>query len=509
MSLRKNQIRWWPAWIILALAAVLQIRAWGFVAGIRQNRFMSSVGSLLLTVLALLLWFFFLSRIRWKHRLWGLGLIVVLGVVFFNLVRVQGVSGDMVPILAWRWDSGLEEAPVAADRGASLSLVTDHPFPQFLGRHRNATIPEVTLQTDWASTPPREVWRQPVGEGWSGFAVVENLAITQEQRGDSEFVVAYELGSGEIRWVHEDRARYSTVLGGAGPRSTPAIDGNVVFATGATGILNALDLGSGTLKWKRDVLQENGSSVPEWGYSASPLVLEGRVIVTAGGEGKLLVAYDRNSGDMIWSGGDDRIGYSSPTLMNLAGVPQIVSFNHSSITSHDPENGQVLWSREWPDRQPNVMQPLQLPGDRVMASSGYGAGAKLFSVRLSTADSLSVELVWESRRMKSKFANIVYHRGYVYGLDDGILVSLDPETGRRVWKRGRYGHGQMLLVGSHLLLQTEMGEMVLIDPNPEELTELARFRVFEGKTWNSPTLAGRFLLVRTAGEAACYEMPVL
>ncbi len=509
MSPRENKTRWWPAWIILVLAAASQIWVWGFGSGIRQVRFTGSVGFFLLTVLALLIWFFFLSRIRWKHRLWGLGLMVVLGVVFFNLVRVQGVNGDLVPILAWRWNSGLEEAPVAADREPSLPLVTDHAFPQFLGRHRNATIPEVTLQTDWTRIPPREVWRQPVGEGWSGFAVVEGLAITLEQRGESEFVVAYDLGSGEIRWVHEDRARYSTVVGGTGPRSTPTIDGNVVFATGATGILNALDLRSGELKWTRNVLQENGSSVPDWGYSASPLVLGEQVIVTAGGKGKLLVAYDRDSGDLVWSGGDDGIGYSSPTLMMLAGVSQIVSFNHSSITSHDPENGRVLWSQEWPRSQPNVMQPLQLPGDRVLASSGYGVGAKLFAVHPGSTGDLSVELVWESPRLKSKFANSVYHQGHVYGLDDGILVCLDPETGQRVWKQGRYGHGQVLLVGSHLLLQTEKGEMVLIDPNPEELTELARFRVFEGKTWNSPTLAGRFLLVRTAREAACYEMPVL
>ena len=509
MSPKENKIRWWPAWIILALAAVLQIRAWGFGTGIRQDRFMSSVGFLLLTVVALLIWFSFLSRIRWKQRLWGLGLMVVLGVVFFNLVRVQGVNGDLVPILTWRWNSGLDEAPVPAGGSVPLAVVTNHPFPQFRGPHRNATVPEVALQADWDSHPPREVWRRPVGEGWSGFAVVEDLAVTQEQRGDSEFVVAYDLGSGEIRWVHEDPARYSNVVGGTGPRSTPTIDGSVVFTTGATGILNALDLRTGALKWKRDVIQEDGDGVPEWGYSASPLVYEGRVIVTAGGKGKLLVAYDRNSGDMIWSGGDGRIGYSSPTLMMLAGVLQIVSFNHASITSHDPENGQVLWSHEWPRSQPNVMQPLHLPGDRVLASSGYGVGAKLFAVGAGNCGDLSVELVWESPRMKSKFANIVYHQGYVYGLDDGILVCLDPETGQRVWKQGRYGHGQVLLVGSHLLLQTEKGEMVLIDPNPEELTELARLRVFESKTWNSPTLAGRFLLVRTAGEAACYEMAVL
>ena len=201
----KRKLRWWPAWGILSLAAALQIWAWGFGTGIRQGRVITSLGFLVLTVLALLLWFFFLSRIRWRHRLSGLGLMVVLGVVAFSLVRVHGVSGDLVPILAWRWNSGLDEAPVPGDNRGPQALVTDRPFPQFLGLHRNATIPEVTLQPDWTSTPPREVWRRSVGEGWSGFAVVEELAITLEQRGESEFVVAYDLGSGKVRWAHEDR----------------------------------------------------------------------------------------------------------------------------------------------------------------------------------------------------------------------------------------------------------------------------------------------------------------
>ena len=508
MRQNENKLRWWPAWGILALAATLQIWVWGFGSEIRQDRVMSSVGFLFLTIVALLLWFFFLSRLRWKHRLWGLGGMLMLGVMSFALVRVHGVDGDLVPILAWRWNSGLDEAPVSDGITPPVALVTDRPFPQFLGPNRNATMPEVNLKTDWTSTPPHEAWRRSVGEGWSGFAVVEDFAITLEQRGESEFVVAYDLGTGRIRWAHEDKARYSNVVGGTGPRSTPTIDGEVVFTTGATGILNALDLRTGALKWKKEVLQENGSEVPEWGYSASPLVLEGRVVVTAGGQGKLLVAYDRDSGDRIWSGGNGRIGYSSPTFMTLAGVPQILSFNGRSLTSHDPANGRVLWRHKWPGRQPNVMQPLQLPGDRVLASSGYGVGAKLLAVSSGSRDRLSVELEWENLRMKSKFANIVYHQGYVYGLDDGILVCLDPDTGERAWKRGRYGHGQMLLVGSHLLLQTEKGEIVLIDPNPRELTELGRFRIFEGKTWNSPCLAGRFLLVRTDREAACYEMPI-
>ena len=117
--------------------------------------------------------------------------------------------------------------------------------------------------------------------------------------------------------------------------------------------------------------------------------------------------------------------------------------------------------------------------------------------------------MWESLRLKSKFAHFIYYEGYVYGLDDGILVCLDPETGRRKWKRGRYGHGQLLLVEDLLLVQSEHGDIILIDPSPDELRELTRFTVMDGKIWNTPALAGRYLLVRNDAEAALFEMPVV
>lgn len=505
----ERHIRWWPAWIILGFFSLLQVWTWFIREGIRQHRFMASVQFLLLMVLALLLWFLFLSRIRLLHRLLGLALLLSSIGVFYWLFRIQGVNGDLVPIFVPRWQLALDEAPHAGrESPAPVTLSPEESFSQFLGPTRNSHIVGVTLESDWSVSPPRELWRKKIGQGWSGFVVVGSLAITQEQRGEDEFVVAYDVATGEVRWAHQDRARYSTVVGGTGPRSTAAVQGDLVFTTGATGLLNALEMDTGAVRWRRDVLKENGSPLPDWGYSASPLVLDDVVIVPAGGPGRLLVAYRTDSGEKVWSGGDGEIGYSSPTLVTVAGIPQVVSFNRRSLTSHSPEDGHTLWTYPWSDEQPNVMQPLAIDTDLILASSGYGVGAKLLRIQTLEDGSLSPQLLWESLRLKSKFANSVFYRGYVYGLDDGIMVCLDPKTGNRKWKKGRYGHGQMLLVGSHLLVQTESGEMILIDPNPKNLNELTRFRVFDGKTWNSPALAGRFLLVRTDGEAACFEMPL-
>ena len=180
----------------------------------------------------------------------------------------------------------------------------------------------------------------------------------------------------------------------------------------------------------------------------------------------------------------------------------------ASVAGHDPSTGALLWEHPWPAEQPNVAQPLPLPGDRLLLSAGYGVGSKVIAIAADGASALVPTLVWETPRLKSKFANMVLHEGFVYGLDDGVLTCLDPATGERRWKAGRYGHGQLLLLGGLLFVQTEDGEAVLVEPTPEALRELTRFDLLDGKTWNPPALAGARLLVRNDREAALYELPL-
>jgi outer membrane protein assembly factor BamB len=219
------------------------------------------------------------------------------------------------------------------------------------------------------------------------------------------------------------------------------------------------------------------------------------------------VAYFAEDGSPVWSANVDTAAYASPMLVSLDGEPQIVAFNAGSVSGHSPETGAVLWSQPWPRQQPNVAQPLPLAGSRLLVSAGYGVGSKLLQIRRAGGAWRS-ELVWETSKLKAKFTNLIAYRGLVYGLDDGILVCLDPETGKRRWKRGRYGHGQLLLVEDLLLVQTETGEVVLVEPDPERLVELGRFTAIEGKVWNTPALAGSWLLVRNDREAAAFELPI-
>jgi outer membrane protein assembly factor BamB len=188
-------------------------------------------------------------------------------------------------------------------------------------------------------------------------------------------------------------------------------------------------------------------------------------------------------------------------------VRQIVVFNLEGLAGHDPGTGEVLWTDRWPDRPEKVAQPVVLGDDLLFASMGYGVGGRLVRISRLPDDRLEAHVEWETPRLKAKFTQVVEHEGFLYGLDEGVLVCLDPKDGERRWKKGRYGHGQILLVDDLLLVQTEDGGLVLVDPDPEELVELARFEAVNGKTWATPALAGDLLLVRSEIEAACYRLP--
>jgi outer membrane protein assembly factor BamB len=538
------QPRLWPLALLLAVAGGVLAYLWLVADVIRQVRIMGTLATTAAAGLLGLLWLLLLAGLSRRARLALAVAVAGAGAAASQAVRFRGVSGDLVPVLAWRWSevapSPLPAAPPGPlpSAGATAPAVPSSPpdlplraepapavsptapadlapapndadYPQFLGPHRNGVLPGPRLHRDWASQPPREVWRRAVGPAWSSFAVASGQAVTQEQRGEEEVVVSYDLATGEVRWFHADRARYATAIAGEGPRATPAISGGRVFTMGATGRLNALALADGRLLWTRDVAAEDGAPALEWGRSGSPLAVGDLVVVNVGaGQGKSLVAYHASTGEVRWSAGHDRPSYSSPLLAELVGRTQVVVLNQGSVAGHDPTTGALLWEHPWPREQPSVSQPLPLPGDLLLVSAGYGVGSKLLALSRGGDGGLSASLRWESPRLKSKFANMVAHAGSVYGLDDGVMVCLDPETGERRWKGGRYGHGQVLLVGALLLVLTEHGDLVLLEPDPRGPRELTRFTVLEGKSWNPPALAGRLLLVRTEREAACYELPV-
>lgn len=504
-----KRARIWPAIAIVAVLALILAFTWLWSSDsseqIRQSKVLLSASVLALGAILLVLWAAMFSRLPLRMRASAIGGFLLVIVGFLVLFRYRGVSGDLVPQFDPRFRARTMNLPDVDPK----SLPAAASYPQFLGPDRNAVLDGPDLARDWARDPPKVLWRRPVGRGWSGFAVSGTSAVTQEQHSAEERVVSYELSSGRAQWASRQVAHYANALAGEGPRATPTIAEGRIYAMGGTGILTVLDLESGELVWKRDVLRDAEAKLQVWGKSDSPLVVGDRVIVHAGeGRGTSLVAYYATDGSLAWMSGKAGAGYASPTLLTLAGVEQVVSFNHSSVSGHDPSDGRLLWEETWSGSQPNVSQPLLIPADRLLVSAGYGVGSKLIRIVSLRDGRLEAELVWESLRLKAKFANLVYHDGFVYGLDDGILVCLDPENGRRRWKGGRYGHGQVILVGELLLVQTEHGEIVLVNPTPGRLDELTRFRIMDAKIWNPPALAGHYLLVRNDEEAALVDLPL-
>ncbi|MEN9678161.1 MAG: hypothetical protein RIS76_4057 [Verrucomicrobiota bacterium] len=488
----------------------------------RNFRAWLTLAAVLLGGILMLLWLMFGSGLRWWKRLAWLGAIVSAGFIVKWTTRVEGArSGTGIPRLVWRWSLTQEEAfararPGATNAPASVTATapapedSQHQFPQFLGPHRNGRVEDVRIAPDWTTSPPRELWRQPVGLGWSGFVVARGLAITQEQAGDDEQVTARALRTGIPVWTHTNRTRFHEFLGGDGPRSTPTISGNRVYAFGGTGILDCLDLLSGRRIWTVDVLKTNGLSNDIWGKSSAPLVAEGRVIVSGGTSPKMgWLAYDADTGRLLWSADGEAASYASASETTLAAKRQILVIGPQAVAGLDPATGRSLWRFVWgSDKNPKCSQPLVIDGDRLFLSAGYGAGCVLIQVTAAPDGSLSPVEIWRGKSMKTQFNNVAARDGHLYGLDDGFLACVDIATGKRVWKDGRYGSGQSLLAGDLVIVQSEPGFVALVQAAPEAFKELGRIPALDSKTWNNPALAGPFLLVRNDHEAVCYELPL-
>ncbi len=509
-------------------AATLLLGGGGFAAIVLTDalepvlQFHILSGIILATPLLLIVWMLFFSGLRWWQRFALLiGASAAVAGILFGLGQVLefngSLSGSGVPRLKWKWtprtEASLEDLrvePTAAEvKGVELTADKDTNYPQFLGRDRDGVVHGVRLARDWKAHPPKELWRRKIGLGWSAFAVAGDYAVTQEQRGDQELVVCYELKTGKVRWKHGHEARFHDKQGGDGPRATPTLAEGRVYTLGGTGILDCLDAATGDNLWSHDTLAENNLTNVIWGKACSPLVLDDKVIVTGGREkGPSLLAYHKDTGKPLWKAGTDDASYSSPALATLAGKRQILSVNAHSVTGHDPTDGKVLWDFSWPSDWAKASQPVPLSGDRVFLSAGYGVGCVLLHITRDADGAWKLETLWQNRNMRTQFSNVVMAHDRAFGLDDRYLACIDLQTGERKWKGERYKFGQVLLVGDLLLVQAEEGYVALVEANPDEFRELGRLPALPSMTWNNPVLSGPYLLVRNDKEAVCYQMPV-
>jgi outer membrane protein assembly factor BamB len=518
---------WIPvAVVLLATASIFGLWYWPNPDFGYDYRSAGSYLAVIAGVLGVVGWWLLLSGIGWLRRFAIFAVVAVLltGAVWGAVDRVE-FQGNMVPIVRWRWerhDRGPREAGGLAVIPADTS---SDDFPEYRNHNRDGVITGLSLDRGWAIHPPKKLWGLSLGEeaGFGGISVVGPSAVTIEQVGDDEVVACYDADTGHERWNYRYRARFSEVMGGVGPRTNPTIAGGDVYTLGATGHLARLDGRTGKPKWQADTLDKRWNVY--WGQSGSPLVYDRFVVVNPGrnrekmekdsapGTGPSVVAYDRETGTIAWRAGENPAGYSSPQLATIAGVRQVLVFDAAGLGSYDPETGKDLWSFPWTqDPEVNVAQPLVFDGGRVFISSGYGHGSAMLKVTVADGKwSVANEPLWTTPKLKSKFANPVAYKGHIYGLDEsaGSLTCLDAANGKVCWKDGRYGNGQILLVGDLILIESETGKLVLVEANPEHWNEVASFQALEGrKNWNYLTVAHGRAYLRNHEMMACFELPV-
>lgn len=461
--------------------------------------------------LAFVAWAAFTRNLSGKLRLATMIATIVLACGVWTLVRTDGVSATGSDF-AWRWSKTPEERLLAqaGDEpfepvSAPTTMREGVQWSGFRGNRRNGIVPGVRIDTDWSTSPPVELWRRPIGPGWSSFAVQGDLVYTQEQRGDDEMVSCYSATTGEPVWRHRDAARFWESNAGAGPRGTPTLHEGRVVTLGATGILNMLDAINGKVIWSRNAAADTESEIPYWGFSGSPLVIHDGVIVAVAGQ---LAAYDLDTGEPRWFGPKGGDGYSSPHLMTVDGVSQVLLLSSAGATSFLSADGTVLWEHPWPGYP--IVQPAQTADGDILISASEGSGIRRIAVA-EGPDGWTIDERWTSVRLKPYFNDYVVHQGHAFGFDGSILACIDLENGERKWKGGRYGHGQLVLLPDQdlLLVLSEKGELAVVGAIPAGFEELARLPALEGKTWNHPVLIDDLLLVRNGQEMVAFRLKLV
>jgi outer membrane protein assembly factor BamB len=566
----KHPLRLWPAWLILALQLVALILT--VTPSIRNlPRFIFMMAGPVVSGLAFIVWLVFASRLRWREKLalviagivtplaasqisefddalqttmWIYGVplaelmitmalsiwsqaprrcllaIVLLGLGWssFALVRNEGFDGDYYAEFRWRWSPRHEDTlPELTPRSGVTpetsenadAPVNDLIWSQYRGPEGNGSSDEEIAPLDWTANPPKELWRISIGPGWGSFAYNNQKLFTQEQRSEKEYVTCYSAADGRPIWTHDDTTRFDEVVSGAGPRSTPSVANGRVYALGGTGLLTCLNELDGTVVWQKNLVTEFGAPIPMWGFSGSPLILEDKLIIFAGGPGKNgLLAFDCATGNTLWGYPSTDMNYTTARPMTLCGQSVIVFCDSKGVHAIDPKDGSAVWTFKpelW--KGPAMVDPQQIGPESLLIGLGDGVGTARLEVS-KTDDQWTVTEAWSSTKLRPSFNDCVVFDNNVYGFNQAIFSCIDAKTGERKWQGGRYGFGQAMLMKKtgQVLVAAENGDVVLLKATPEKLTELSRLPMLNDKTWNHPIIADKRLFLRNGKTAVCLQL---
>jgi len=387
-----------------------------------------------------------------------------------------------------------------------LSAQTPDWF-QWRGPNRDGHSPETGLLKEWPSGGPKELWRTTgAGTGFSSFSASNNRLFTLGARANVEYVMAFDATTGSRLWEVPNGQRFRNDMGD-GPRSTPTVDGDRVYAFGGTGELVCLEAATGKKLWSVNVVSQFGGNTPYWGYSESPLIVNDRIILNAGGRRASIVALNKTNGQTIWQQHSDDAGYSSPMLLRTGSLQQVVFFTGQRGLAVDPRDGRLLWSY---DRASNSTANIATPivrGNRVFFSSDYGTGAALVEVR-AAGNIASAQEVYFTRDMRNHHASSVVVGDYLYGFSASILTALRFDTGEMAWRNRSVGKGSLIYADERLYLYSEQGTIGLAEATPTEYRERGRFSIKPSgpPTWSHPIITNGRLVIRDQDTVYAYDV---
>lgn len=455
------------------------------------------------------------------RRMTGVGIAASILWSIFPFFRVDGINGSYRPELSMRWspefDGTLESgevqvASVVAEPFAPEPTATD--WPRFRGRDQDGRVVGFATPLNWEDRPLEPKWKIDIGSGWGSFAAVDYRLFTQEQRGENECITCLNAETGETIWRSVDKTRFDETVSGPGPRSTPTYDAGVLYTYGSYAKLAALDAATGDVLWSRDLTEEFGAKLPMWGFSNSPLIVDtdaGKlVVIQAGGLAEHgLCAFNADDGKLVWEIPSKGENYSSAQHAEIDGESFVLFLSETGLLGLNPSSGTTVWEytpEHWVKAA--MVQPRQIAENDILVPIGDADHMTRITVRRED-DAWAVEELWSSRHLKPSFNDFVVHDGYAYGFDQNILACINLENGKREWKRGRYGFGQLIVLADagQLIVASEQGELVLLNATPEGHEELGTIKALEGKTWNHPIVANKHLFHRNGTAAVCYALP--
>lgn len=368
---------------------------------------------------------------------------------------------------------------------------------QWRGPNRDGHSAETGLLTQWPPEGPRRVWQaRGAGTGYSSLTAAGGRVYTMGARDGTEYVMAFDAATGTKLWETPNGTRFRNEQGD-GPRGTPTVDGNRVYALGGSGELAALDAATGSKAWSVNVVNTFGGIVPYWGYSESPLVVGDRIVLNAGGPRASIVAVNKADGKTLWQNHGDEAGYSSPMLLRTGSLQQVVFFTGARALAVDPRDGRLLWTyARASNNTANIATPV-VRGNRVFFSSDYGTGGGLVVVK-AAGSIAAAEEVYFTREMRNHHSTSVLVGDVLYGFSSSILTALDFNTGRMVWRDRSVGKGSLAYADGMLYLYSERGVVGLAEANPAAYRERGRFELQTSgsSTWAHPIITDGKLLLR-------------